>query len=170
MRFILILFGSLTIFSLRAQTHLPISNSNYGFWQPVPSYNVLNDNNHSPKKWRLDKYVGVSAGFGYFNGVGNTYMSVPVGIQVSRPLNNNLFAFAGASVAPTVFNVNNPSLYHSYPVNNLSNPYRLGVDARMEMGLMYINDARTFSISGSIGVERSSYPIYPAQRPAGKKQ
>ena len=25
---------------------------------------------------------------------------------------------------------------------------------------MYINDARTFSISGSIGVDRGTYPVY----------
>jgi hypothetical protein len=28
------------------------------------------------------------------------------------------------------------------------------------LGLMYINDARTFSISGSISIERDNYPVY----------
>lgn len=170
MRFILIIFGSLTISSLIAQAHLPISNSSYGFWQPVPSYYLLGDHYNISKKWRVDKFAAVSAGYGYFNGVGNTFLSVPIGVQLSHPLNNNLIAFAGASVAPTLFNVNNPSFYHSYPAYNLSNPYRFGVDAKMQMGLMYINDDRTFSISGSIGVERSSYPVYPVQRPVRNKQ
>ncbi|MBA4166506.1 MAG: hypothetical protein H0X41_03005, partial [Chitinophagaceae bacterium] len=30
-----------------------------------------------------------------------------------------------------------------------------------EAGLLYINDARTFSISGSVHVDRTSYPFYP---------
>jgi hypothetical protein len=33
--------------------------------------------------------------------------------------------------------------------------------ASASLGLMYINDQKTFSISGSIGVERSSYQFMP---------
>ncbi|MEJ7680097.1 MAG: hypothetical protein WKG06_20000 [Segetibacter sp.] len=35
----------------------------------------------------------------------------------------------------------------------------LGIYSRAELGLQYINDERTFSISGSVGVERSSFPM-----------
>ena len=40
-----------------------------------------------------------------------------------------------------------------------------GMSSRVEGGLMYVNDERTFSISGSIAVERNSYPFYPSNRP-----
>jgi len=33
--------------------------------------------------------------------------------------------------------------------------------SRAELGLMYINNDKTFSISGSIGIEKNSYPLYP---------
>ncbi|MGH2563931.1 MAG: hypothetical protein ACRDE5_05430, partial [Ginsengibacter sp.] len=42
------------------------------------------------------------------------------------------------------------------------NPYkRFGTYSSASLGLMYINDSRTFSISGSIGIERSSNPLLP---------
>ncbi|RYY17728.1 MAG: hypothetical protein EOO04_25030 [Chitinophagaceae bacterium] len=37
---------------------------------------------------------------------------------------------------------------------------RFGVFSRAEAGLMYINDERTFSISGSIGVSNYNYPSF----------
>ena len=37
------------------------------------------------------------------------------------------------------------------------NASNFGIYPAAQMGLMYINDERTFSISGSIGVSRSSY-------------
>jgi hypothetical protein len=92
----------------------------------------------------------------------------PVGLQVNHPLNNNLIAFAGISTAPTFFSFNHsftdPALSKYYPGSYLPNTYSFGINSRVEMGLMYINDAKTFSISGSIGVEQSSYPVYPVSR------
>lgn len=64
----------------------------------------------------------------------------------------------------------NPLMNSSYPGNYLSNPYSFGINTGIEMGLMYINDARTFSISGSIGIERDSYPVYPSPPPNIRKQ
>jgi hypothetical protein len=52
----------------------------------------------------------------------------------------------------------------------MANPYGFGLNSRVDIGLMYINDARTFSISGSIGVERGTYPVYPSNRVTTKKQ
>jgi hypothetical protein len=98
---------------------------------------------------------------------------VPVSLQLSRPLNKNLYAFAGVSAAPVFFSFNhlymqqpvlNPS-YHNLPMGNA-----FGLNSRVEAGLMYINDAKTFSISGSIGVDRTSYPVYPTNRTTTKKQ
>ena len=37
----------------------------------------------------------------------------------------------------------------------------LNLYQRAEMGLMYVNDAKTFSISGSIGIQRGGNPFYP---------
>jgi len=145
---------------------------NYALWQPFATYNLMGNNNLFTKKWHLNSYAGISAGYGFFNGAGTTFLSAPVGLQLSRPLNNNFVAFGSVSVAPTIFNLSNPSFYHSYPAGNYSNAYSIGMNSRIEMGLMYVNDARTFSISGSIGVERSSYPgnPYPAQTTTRRKQ
>ena len=94
--------------------------------------------------------------------------------MVFRPLNKNVSAFAGLSAAPTVFSV---SRLYTYPAltpysqgNTFSNRYGLGLNARVEGGLIYTNDAKTFSISGSIGVERGSYPVYPVNGTNVRKQ
>ena len=53
------------------------------------------------------------------------------------------------------------------------NANTLGIYPGIHAGVMYVNDAKTFSISGSIGVSNTSYPFYPAaQRRAavGAKQ
>jgi len=134
----------------------------------------------SDQKWHFSKYAGLYAGTTFFTG-GSAYfpanisfLSTPVGLQLSRSLNKNLYAFTGISAAPVFFSF--PRLYAdpiknpSYPGYNLSKPYGLGLNPRVEMGLMYVNDAKTFSISGSVGIERSSYPAYPSDRVNTKKQ
>jgi hypothetical protein len=158
--------------SLRAQTLLPYASMSYMQWQPFPAYNLLNDSTHVNQKWSLNTYGAISAGYGFFNGVGGTILSAPVGLQLNRQLNNNLYAFAGVSAGPALFNFSssfmNPALNKSYP-GGLSNAYGFGMNTNVQLGLMYINDAKTFSISGSIGVERSSYPVYQSARPSVKK-
>jgi hypothetical protein len=173
MRTILICVLALTsCLSLKAQTLLPYASMSYMQWQPFPAYNLLNDSTHANQKWSFNTYGAISAGYGYFNGVGGTVLSAPVGLQLNRQLNNNLYAFAGVSAGPALFNFSssfmNPSLNKSYP-NGLSNAYGFGMNTNVQLGLMYINDAKTFSISGSIGVERSSYPVYQPNRTNVKK-
>jgi hypothetical protein len=147
--------------------HLPVGSFNYAQWQPFPAYKHFNDSGNVNQKWYFSTYGAITAGFGFFNGVGSTFISAPVGLRVNRQLNNNLIAFAGVSAAPTFFSFSrsfsDPAFYKFYPGGTLSNPYSFGVNTTAEMGLMYINDAKTFSISGSIGVERSSYPVYPTE-------
>jgi len=114
------------------------------------------------KKWFLTSYSNIGIGFNFFNGGAATVVSAPVGLQLNRQLNNNLYAFTGVSLAPTYVNFN--SSFRSpgikpYTANGLKSDY-FGLYPSVNMGMMYINDARTFSISGSIGVERSSYPIF----------
>src|ERR1700748_1133868 len=153
MRNILVILASITFLSTKAQTHLPV----------IPD--------STNQQWQLSKYAGLSIGTTFFTGRstllprgfapfpgGTTFISAPIGLQLSHPLNRNLYAFAGVSAAPVFFSFNRlytqPITNSSYPGYNGSRPYNLGVNGRVEMGLMYVNDDHTFSISGSIGVER----------------
>jgi len=169
MRIVLLIFALLSFLSPKAQSYLPYGSMNFSRWQPFPAYNLPGDSTNLNQKWYFTTYSGISAGIGFFNGGSTTFLSAPVGVQLNRPLNNNLIAFAGISAAPTFFSFSssfmNPSYNKSYPGGSLSNAYGFGINPSLQMGLMYINDARTFSISGSIGIERSSYPIYPVYPP-----
>lgn len=115
------------------------------------------------RKWFLTSYSSIGVGLNFFNGGTATVVSAPVGVQLNRQLNNNVFAFAGVSVAPTYVNFNraflSPGIKTPAP-NGFKSDY-FGVYPSVNMGLMYINDARTFSVSGSIGVHRSGYPMFP---------
>jgi len=174
MHIVLGMLASISYFSPKAQTHLPGNNMNFIQWTPFPNYHQISERNHLNQKWFFSKYAGVSTDVVFFNGGSTTVLSAPIGLQLNRQLNNHLFAFAGISAAPAFFSFSrsftDPVFNKSYPGNNLSNPWGLGMNARVEMGLMYINDARTFSISGSIGIERSSYPVYTSDKVNTKKQ
>ncbi len=177
MRILLVAIASFTFLTPRAQTQTPFGAISYAQWQPFRGYSPMGDSSHFNQKWYLTPYAAVSAGFGFFNGIGATMISAPVGLQLNHSINNNLVAFAGVSASPTFFNFNsaftNSHLNASYPGNAFPNAYALGLNTRVEMGLMYMNDAKTFSISGSIGVERGSYPtfpVYPTSRPATKSR
>lgn len=103
--------------------------------------------------------------FFFFKGGNATIFSAPLGLQLNRRLNNNLFAFAGVSAAPSYVNFNSSFMNADFNKMNANSSFKssaLGIYSRAELGLQYINDARTFSISGSIGVERSSFsmPMY----------
>ena len=165
MRILLLVLFMVLFSSLKAQTYLPLNDMNYAQRGAFTQYRHLTDTNNLNKKWSLNKYGGISTGFGFFNGGSSTMLSAPVGLQLNRRLNNNLYAFAGVSVAPAYFSLNssfaNPDLYkNNSGISGFSNG-KPGFYSRAEAGLMYINPERTFSISGSIGIERSSYPIYP---------
>jgi hypothetical protein len=173
MRIILTLLALFFFLSPKAQTHLPVNNG-YIQWSPFNYYHPIPDSSQMNSKWYFSKYAGISAGFGFYNGGSSTFISAPAGLQINRPLNNNLVAFAGVSAAPTFFSFNrsftDPLLYKSYPGYNPSNAYGFGIGSRVELGLMYINDTKTFSISGSIGIESSSYPVYPTDGMNPNKQ
>jgi hypothetical protein len=175
MRILLLILALFSFLSPRAQAPLPVGSMNFS--QPFffPAYQSYGDSNQLNQKWYFTKYAAISTGAVFFNGGGGTFLSAPVGIQLNHPINNNLIAFAGISAAPTFFNYNSiytdPVFNKSYPGNYMSNPYGFGMNSRVDIGLMYINDARTFSISGSIGVDRGTYPVYfPSNRTTGKRQ
>ncbi len=118
------------------------------------------------KKWSLTKYAGLSSGYGFFNGGNATIISAPIGVQLNRKITNNLFAFAGVSVAPTYVGFANQFMNTSFKPGSSFLAHQGGKwtpVSRAEFGLMYINDERTFSVSGSIGVQRGGYLYNPQQ-------
>lgn len=125
------------------------------------SHSVMKDS-VAAKKWFVSKYTGISTSFSFFNGGNAMLVSVPLGLQLNRRLSTNWTAFAGIAAAPTYVNFNNSFLHTNISKTGISsspfNNSRFDINTRAEIGLMYSNDQKTFSISGSISVERSSYP------------
>ena len=162
MRILLLLVILISSSTLKAQTVLPASFIDYTHQRAF--LNDLNDSTGN-KKWSLSTYSSISTSFSFFKGGNATVVSAPMELQLNRRLNNNLYAFAGVSVAPAYINFN-----QSFLTANVSKGFQnhgifktngFDIYSRAELGLMYINDEKTFSISGSIGVERSSYPMLP---------
>lgn len=119
------------------------------------------DTNSIHKKWFVTKYAGISTGFVAFKGGSSTFLSVPLTLQLNRQLTNNLFAFGAVSAAPSIFRVNSGFYQPSMNKSNgrmQTNNFAAYSDAKI--GVMYISNDRTFSISGSIGVSRSTYNGY----------
>ena len=132
-----------------------------GMQPGLRNFNQRIDTSHIQKKWFLTKYAGISAGLLAFNGGSSSFLSAPMGIQLNRSLSNNVLAFAGVSVTPSYFpgiaGFNMPFQSDFNKNNGFMTPHRFGTYSTAQMGLMYINNERTFSISGSIGVGRSDY-------------
>jgi hypothetical protein len=169
MRILFTLLASMAFLILKAQTHLPI-DGRWGVmpWQSFTPYTLSLDADQI-SHWQVRPYAGVSAGY-IFGGNGISYLSAPVGVAFYRPLNRKLSAFATAYVAPTVFNAG--SLYMDPLINPAGNTFRgLGLNTGVSGGVIYTNEAKTFSISGSISVERGSYPVYvpPYKANTGKQ-
>lgn len=149
----ILLMGS---FALQAQTYRGAQNA--------ANFNVSTAN-LAEKKWFFSKYSGISTGFSFFNGGSATFVSAPVGLQLNRKLNKNFYAFAGISAAPTYINFNRSFANTDLKGHNSFGRYnQLGIYSRAELGLMYINDEKTFSFSGSIGVQRGTNSMLPFQQ------
>lgn len=147
-----IVFAAFILFAVAAGAQSPLS---FGAYRP---FRQAADTSYLHKKWFLSKYMGLSTGF--FTG-GGSFLMAPVGVQINRELNKNMFAFAGVSAAPTYFHINN-LFYQPVPTKNgqFMNVNSFNVQSSVYMGLMYVNDERTFSISGSIGVSRRNFNPY----------
>jgi hypothetical protein len=173
-RIILPLVATVFFVSAKAQTYMTGADVNFIQPLPLPGNQIPVYDHPGNQQWYFSRYAGLSAGFGYFNGVPGTYVSVPFVLQINHPLNNNLTAFGAISAAPAFIGFSHsftdPGFNKYNPGPFQTNTYQFGMNSRVEMGLMYINDAKTFSISGSIGVERSSYPIYPTNTVNRKNQ
>ena len=131
--------------------------------------NRATDTTHQHSKWFVTRYTGISTGFVAFKGGGGSYLSAPMALQLNRQLTNNLFAFGNISATPTLFHSN--SLFLTQPVNTgksygpmRANNTNFGIYPAAQIGVMYINNDKTFSISGSVSVSRSNYygysPLY----------
>jgi hypothetical protein len=148
-----------------AQAFFPNTLGYNRLYQPASPYAVLNDSTAVlQKKWSLQSYKSLSLGMMFWKGGSASYISAPIGLQLTRTINNNLFAFAAVSAAPAIINFGTPfnnSTSKNIGLRSSSNPYQLSGYGRAELGLGYTNDARTFTITGSIGVERSTYPLGP---------
>lgn len=144
--------------SVKAQFAAPYS--------ALPGYRSTNqpaDSGYLRKKWSFSHYSAVSAGFVAFKGGGASFLSVPLGLQVSRQLHNNVYAFGGVSLTPSILQRTGPVFYQQgFDKNyNFMQPNRsFSINPAAQIGVMYISNDKTFSISGSINVSRSTYNGY----------
>jgi len=149
--------------AVKAQAILPGSFMDYSY-RGTFARNIPVQDSLSKKKWSFSKYTGLSASYSFFKGGSASVIAAPIGLQVNRRLTNNLYAFAGVSVAPAYIHFNSAFLPTDVTKNPANNSFlrgnNFGMYSRAEIGLMYVNPERTFSISGSIGVERSSTPVF----------
>ena len=164
MRTIILMALILSVTALRAQTLLPLSFFDYTQRANFAN-NIHQGDSRSEKKWSFNSYSSISTSFSFFKGGNATIVSAPIGLQLNRRLNNNLYAFANVSVAPAYVNFNRSFINADINKVNQNNGYSgsnsFGMYSSASLGLMYINDAKTFSITGSFSVERSSYPMLP---------
>lgn len=163
----LILFVVLAITFLGTAKAQNISEVN-NFGNQKSQYHVdsVNANKIFPeKKWFISKSMGFSSGMLFYNGGNASIFAAPISLQLNRRLSNNWYAFAGLAITPAYVNFNNNFIkapinkfgqgFNNSPSNNFS------INPRATMGLMYTNDQKTFSISGSISIEKSNYSYAP---------
>ncbi|MEO6231119.1 MAG: hypothetical protein ABJB11_16540 [Ferruginibacter sp.] len=170
---LLLIAFTLFVTEAKAQTAFPSIYPGY-IQHGSFTNNLSTGDSISAKKWSFNKFSGLSTSFTFFKGGSATVFAAPIGLQVNRRLTNNLYAFANVAIAPAYVRFNQQFLNTNVNKFGQSNSYKsngLNVYSSASLGLMYINDAKTFSISGSISVEKSSYPsmpFYPATitRPA----
>lgn len=151
--------------SAKAQSFTSLGSNDFlqrpAYLQPIH----LNDSNDNNKKWFFTHSAAISTSYTFFKGGSAAIIAAPFTLQLNRKLNNNFFAFGAISAAPAYINFSQRFLstdLSKLPGNkNYFNENNFGLYSRVEAGLMYVNDARTFSISGSIGIERSNFPMYP---------
>jgi hypothetical protein len=116
------------------------------------------------KRWLLTPFFKVTAGYTFFNGGGGLLAAAPAGLQLSYRLDNNWYAFTSLSAAPGYTSFSRASFLSakasSFYSGSTFSPGQFGIYSRANLGLMYVNDANTFSVSGSVGVERTSNPVF----------
>ncbi len=119
------------------------------------------DTNHLPKKWFITKYAGISTGFMAYKGGSTSFLSAPLELMINRQLTNNVFAFGGVSATPYI--LQGSGLFYPSAIGKnygAMQTRNYGMNPAARVGVMYISNDRTFSISGSVSVSRSSYNSY----------
>ena len=109
MRTLILVSLLFTVVSASAQSYYPGSFINNGMNNGLRgnlATNIHLNDSSLKKKWFISKYSGISTSFSFFKGGSATVISAPMGLQLNRTLNNNLYAFAGVSVAPAYVNFN----------------------------------------------------------------
>jgi len=160
-----IIFLAIILFSfttVKCQTILSPGFGGYQQSEPILNNSHTHDSLSTPK-WFLSTYRGISTSVLFFKGGNASVFSAPIGLQLNRRLNDNFYAFANVTVAPSYITIN-PSYLSGFNknfTNSNSRQNSFGLYPAVSVGLMYVNDAKTFSISGSISAERSSYPFLP---------
>jgi hypothetical protein len=159
--------------SAKAQSLLPLGSAGYAEALPLGNHYGSLDF-PSDKKWFLTRYTALSAGYDFLGGYNASFLALPATLQLNRRLNNNWYAFAGLTAAPAYVNFNQSFLSANrnkfYPNTGFPQYNGLGGYAGATLGFMYVNDARTFSISGSFSVERSSFPAFPVESTGSSKR
>ena len=152
------------IFSVAVKAQSPFLGLGSYAQSPVFARGLQFNDSGFNKKWFFTHYTGISTSFSFFRGGNTTVVSAPIGLQLNRRLNDNLYAFAGVAAAPAYINFNqaflNTNINKGLQGKSTFRQNSFGLYSRAEVGLMYVNDAKTFSISGSIGVETNSFPAY----------
>ena len=163
----LLLFG----FALHAQSYLPASLMNPTH-QAMFGRNYHFNDSTSQKKWFVTRHTALSTSYTFFRGGHASMVAVPMGLQLNRRLNPNLYAFANATIAPAYINFSRSFAGADLTKGMANHPFsrsgKLAMYSSASLGLMYVNDEKTFSISGSLSVERNNYPLlpyYPPNRP-----
>jgi hypothetical protein len=152
----------LVITEVNAQSFMPGSFIGNSYRSNSFNYYNLKDSNPI-KKWSISKYSGISTTLTGWKGGSASIVSAAFGLQLNRRINNNVFAFAGISAAPAFVNFRQNFMSADFNKLNTGSIFyksnNLNLYSRAEVGLSYVNDERTFQISGSIGVERNSYSL-----------
>lgn len=157
-----ILFATILLTTVAAMAQTPLSFGNMNTGLPAfRHFNQATDTTPLQKKWFLTKHLGLSSGFFAFNGGSGSFLSAPIGLQLNRQLTNNIYAFAGVAAVPAYIHFNSPFLQPGInKPTGFMNANSFSTYTMAQMGLMYVNDEKTFSISGSIGVGRRNYNGY----------
>ena len=161
-----IIFLAILMSAMATKAQLPLFSGAQGAMQPVVrNPGQATDTNYLRKKWFVTRYAGISTGFIAYKGGSTNFLSAPMELQVNRQFTNNIIAFGGVSATPYLFQ-NNSTFYQPATGKNfgLMRTNNFGINPAARIGVMYMNNERTFSISGSISVSSSSYtgysPIY----------
>lgn len=156
---LLILFATAS----RAQTLFPTASQN-NLYDAGIFYNQNLHERAINKSWFVSGYHTITAGYSFFNGGSANFVAAPIGLQLSHRITNNLYGFAGINVTPMYANFNtafiNSDANKINGFNSVNRPGIFSMYPTATMGLMYINNDKTFSVSGSISVERGGYPLY----------